>query len=112
MKFKDRNSNLAKMDVENTRIVGEHFSKVFNRDSKLDWEYVNKTPNKKLIQELAQELTFEELDKAVNALAWHKSPSINRVSPNTLKLLDEPYRRILFRFIKQWMDDSSMIFEE
>ena len=48
----------------------------------------------------------------MNALAWYKSPSINGVSPNALKLLDKLHRQILFRFIKQWMDDPSVIFKE
>jgi len=39
-------------------------------------------------------------------------PGINGISPNILKALNEDNRRVLFEFIKMWMEDEDVIYNE
>ena len=48
---------------------------------------------------LADSITFEEFNNAIDKVYWDKSLGINGVSPNMIKALNVKNRWILFRFI-------------
>jgi len=111
MKFRNEQGKIAILDTENTRLAGEHFTKVFNRNAEVDLEYVNRIPRKITLFELADPISFVEFTEAVNKLTWHKSPGMNGVSPNMLKTLDNKNKYVLL-FIKDWIEDSTIIYEQ
>ena len=80
MKVRDKSRKLVCTDKENTKITGDNFHHVFNRESNADWEYVNKNEQKKCVNEFAKELLFPEFNSVVNKLVWHKNPGFNGVS--------------------------------
>ena len=65
IKFKDESGNLAKTGKDNARIADEHFTKVFKRDSDVDWTHVNKNPQKRRVDELGEDATFDEFNAAL-----------------------------------------------
>jgi len=45
-------------------------------------------------------------------LIWHKAQGINGISPKILKVLNKDNRRVLFEFMKVWMEDEDVIYNE
>jgi len=112
LKFRNKDGSIATSDRENAILAGEHFTKVFNRDASVDWDHINKTTQKEILNCLADTLTFGEFNLAIEKLSWHKSPGKNGVSPNMIKALDVENRRILFRFMRDWMENDDLTFDE
>ena len=48
----------------------------------------------------------------IENLIWHKALGINGISPNILKVLDSGKQLILFNFIREWIEDDSIIHYE
>ena len=111
MKFRNEQGKIATSDTENTRLAGEHFTKVFNRNAEIDLEYIHRMLRKAILFELADPISFIEFTQAINKLTWHKSSGINRVSPNMLKTLDDENKYVLYLFIKDWIEDNTIIYE-
>ena len=42
MKFRDKSGRLSCLDKDNTKVTGEHFHHVFNRESNVNWDRVEK----------------------------------------------------------------------
>ena len=112
LKFRGRDGKIAITDRENALLAGEHFTKVFNRDARVDWDHVDRTIQKEILISLAAPLTFGEFVLAIEKLCWHKSPGKNGVSPNMIKALDEANRRVLFLFMRDWMENDDLIFDD
>ena len=112
MKFRNEQGKIAISDTENVRLADEHFTKVFNRDAEVDMDYIHQTPRKATLFELANSISFVEFIQAVDKLTWHKSPGINGVSPNMIKTLDDENKYVLYLFIKDWMEDNTITYEQ
>ena len=112
LKFRSEDGKIATTNRENAILAGEHFTKVFNRDARVDWDHVDRTAQKEMVISLAAPLTFGEFVLAIEKLCWHKSPGKNGVSPNMIKALDDTNRRVLFMFMCDWMENEDMVFDD
>ena len=57
LKFIYNNGDIAVMDKDNVEISAEYLKKVFNRDASVDWEHVNRTKQKPVIEEFRSTIT-------------------------------------------------------
>lgn len=112
LKFIYNNGDIAVMDKDNVEISAEYLKKVFNRDASVDWEHVNRTKQKPVIEEFRSTITQIEFNMVIENLIWHKALGINGISPNILKVLDSGKQLILFNFIREWIEDDSIIHYE
>ena len=85
---------------------------MFNSDADFDCNHVNGIKQKLMLYEMGEAISFNEFCHAINRLTWHKSPVTNSTSPNTIKSLDANNKIILFEFIKAWMDDENIKYED
>ena len=112
MKFRNSSRDIAVTDTENANLAAEHFKQVFNRDAIVDWQHINRRKDKPTVDRLVAPLIFREFDEAINKLTWHKAQGINGISPNILKVLNKDNKRVLFEFMKVWMEDEDVIYDE
>ena len=69
IKFRDENGKIQTSDKESIRIAGNHFTKVFNHNAKVDMEHVLRTKPKEMIFSIADLITFKEFNNALNKLS-------------------------------------------
>ena len=112
MKFYDSKGNIAIIDKENANLAAEHFNKVFNRDTKVDQKYIHNKNHKPRVNKLVEPISWEEFNCAINKLTQHKVLGINGILPNLLKVLDDCNRQVLFEFMRDWIEDNSIMYEK
>jgi len=112
MKFKLKNGKISSNDKETIGVLAEHFHQVYNRKTNVDWNFINSISTKKTFHEISGPMTLDELNEAINKLAWHKAPGRNGLSPNAIKALNDDHRLILLQFLHQWMDNPSLTFDD
>ena len=78
---------LATTDKENAEVLGPHFKKVFNNHRPIEWEVIKKIKQCQTINELNKPISLAELKTEIAKLANDKAPGLNKVPPNTFKLL-------------------------
>ena len=112
MKFKMNDGSFTSTDRETASVLSQHFCKIYNRSTSVDWEFIESIPSNLTFHDISSPMTLEDLNNAINKLTWHKAPGRNGVSPNAIKALDQPHHLILLQFIHQWMDNPSITFND
>ena len=59
---------LVETDAENAKSSGYYFTSVFNRYVQIDWDYVSEFNMKRITWKIADPLSFEEFNLAINKL--------------------------------------------
>ena len=85
MKFRNKDSIISIMDRENMELAVEYFIKVFNRDTIVDQEYIDKTRQKPIISKIRRIVKQEEFNIALEKLTQNKVLGINGILLNILK---------------------------
>lgn len=55
-------------------------------------------------------MSIDELCDSLFRLSWHKSPSQNGVSPNTIKALNQPHRLKLLKLINVFLREETFYY--
>ena len=102
MRMRLPNGELAQTDEENSAVFSPHLQKVHNKHRPIDWEAVNEIRQRTTMSELDNDITMEELRKAISKLSNDKAPGLNGVPPNAFKCMDHKTTIHLFGFIKNY----------
>ena len=66
LKFKGEYKKVTTTYRENTVVSRKYFTKVFNREVEVDWNYTNKTEQKRIIIKLENLTSLDEFDNTIN----------------------------------------------
>ena len=80
---------LASTDAENLSVMGPHFEKVYTNHQQVAWEMLDAIPQRSEMMELDSEITWEELQQAIEKLKNGKAPGLNDVPPDAFKSLTQ-----------------------
>ena len=75
------------------------------------WTWSTLKKNRKCPRELADDLSFEEFNSAVNKLVWHASPGLMEFRQMLLNPQMKT-QKSSFEFVKDWFDESDITCEE
>ena len=65
-----------------------------------------------MVEEIGNNISFEELVGAESKLRWYKDPGINDNSPNVIKALNNEKKHLLFEFTQNWTHDENIAYED
>ena len=77
-------------DKENLSVLAPHFEKVLNNTRPTLPSVIEKIQPRNIILSLDNDITLEELIKAISKLSNDKAPGLNQVPPNAYKWLKTP----------------------
>ena len=100
MKFIENDKDISLTHCENSQITGEHFKKVINSNSEVEWDHLKQIEEQQCVYKLDNALTFKEFDEKFNKLTLHKNLGINGLSSGMIKSLDDYNRSVLCNCIR------------
>ena len=104
LKFNQDDGTLTSTNKENIILLSKHFYGIYNRETKIDWNFINTIPHHETLYNISSIIQLNELYKAIYQLKWHKVPRRNGVLPNVIKALNSDHRSHLLLFIRYWME--------
>ena len=110
MKFKHKNGALAMLDADNALIEA-----IFLRNYLIAMMILIGTmqmESSKIRHSIKLVNQSFLINFFINRFTWHKSPGTNDMSPNIAKSLDINNEMMLFEFVKAWMDDKNIKYED
>jgi len=105
--FKSKNGKVAINDLENAEILKDHFTSLFNSQTRVDFSVVDEIPNHISQQVLGKVPSKTEIKKAISKMASNKAPGKSGLTTDMIKCLPPRAMNLYVEFIQEfWKRDD------
>ena len=108
--FKSKNGTEAKNDSDNTKILNNHLSSLFNSQVPVDLTVLDKLPQHRIKHEFGETLTHAKVQSAVNSMEHDKSPGQSGLSTDMIKSLPPRALNYYVKLIQDFWNDPNTDF--
>ena len=110
LKFKKSDGTCTASDREVLEMSYPHFYAIFNRETKVDWDFINNIAHRPILYEVRGLMTFDDLEECNRRLQWHKAGGSNEASTDAIKAFSYERELRLLKLTNDWSRDPNLTY--